>query len=509
MQPAAPNTTTNTTPTSNEQYHVLDTPQSIIFDIEGYTNHGTLDLTHIYHTLYLGCNTLKSTPFPLNSNPRQPNSFGSNPDRDVVLSMKKTLAERPCDFVKFNNGLTVVCSGIILLDAEGEETEDPEEVSKVKITFGDGEGILNGGHTYFAIQSSPRIHEDSRVRIELIELNEEFQGESEEAIELKKKEILKIAMNRNKNRVLKSHTQMNFEGKYDIFKEHLGQCRDENISWTKNVDWAEGHETNEGSIKAKDFIRFLATLDPFWYHHPLEKTNPDHITACTGDVHESTWKSATNEPDSQYNLAHMAPLSRATIYLHEHIRADLLHGNRYGALRRTNFFEWATARKSKVDSLIFANDDGPIKVHKSKPIFLAFILGMLRRTVWWGFDENDEIAFVGFVSDPVKIFNQIRAELYQAIEQPFTSTFGGKDGRRLVGDRVFHKHFRDLIDEKVELDYHFPESFYSFDDEKWYFASNDDANILLIKAEDTYSTDATNLEESDNAKLYKSGQPPY
>ena len=503
-------TETKKTPGSKENYTVLVTPGTVTIPVVTHAEHGELDGLHEYYTVYAQCKVIKATPLPLNSNPRLPNSIGSNPDKDVVLSMRKTLGSSTSeDFVKFNNGLTIVCSDIVLPKTSGKK--------EVTLGFGDFEGILNGGHTFFAIQSTPHIPDEAKVRLEIIKLNPKMTANLDE----KKAEILQIAMNRNKNRILASHTQANYEGKYEPFKEHLADAPPSEPSYSETVNWAEGHSAKSGAIGAKDFIRMLASLDPMWFHHPLEDTNPDHDSACVSDPHDSTWKPIAHDVNHQHNLLHMAPLSRALVVLYETIRKDLMHGKYskkggFPGFRKSNFHTWA-ATKGKKDSLIFTDNKtppNPIKVSSSKPIFTTFVLGMLRPSVWFGEDQNDDIRFIGFVSDPLDFFDNIREKLYKEVEKNFTSDFNGKDGRRLVGSKVFHAHYRTLVASIATFDYDFPEVFYSFDHAKWYIKSTlaktkPDVQLYSRNNNDYYEFGNLKSNETKDSTHYSIHTPPF
>ena len=480
---------TKTTP-HGENYTVLLAPDSAEITTSTFDSHGDLDGEHDYHTLYVSCEDLRVTPLPLDSNPRLPNSYTSG-DKDVVSAMRRTLANNPADFVKYNNGITLVCSSV--------SVDGPTAT----IEFGKDEGVLNGGHTYFAIQSMGRaIDESAMVRLEAIQLNPEIAADS-----LKKsQEILNIARHRNKNRSLEAHTQANYEGKYDNFKEHLAD-------WTDCVDWAEGHGARDNALKAKDFVRLMAALDPMWFNH---RKNPGdvHNRACVGDIHKE-WIPKAHDENDQRNLAHMAPLSRAAIRIQDHIRWDLNNGTYsrkggFSGFRRTEFYRWVG--KSKQKSLI-SDDD----IARNKPIFSAFVTGLLRCSVWFGEDENDEIMGIGFVCDPLALFESSREGLYKETEGYYTGTFVG-NGRRLMGSDLHFKEFCKMVEDNLGVDedtYDFPEIFYSFTNGSWYRPLNEDDKdpsgavwLSFDKEDETYELDEEGS-DSEVSKIYISYRGPF
>ena len=463
---------TKTTP-HGENYTVLTAPDSAEIDTSTFDSHGKLDGDHEYFTLYVSCEDLRVTPLPLDSNPRLPDSY-TNADKDVVTAMRRTLANHPGDFVKFNNGITLVCKSVSV------------NGSTAKLEFGEEEGVLNGGHTYFAIQSMNKAIDDSAmVRLEAIQLNPEIAADSEK----KSKEILNIARHRNKNRSLEAHTQANYEGKYESFKHHLDD-------WQDCVDWAEGHGHRDNALKAKDFVRLLAALDPMWFNHRM---NPGdvHNRACVGDVHKDWIPRALDEND-QRNLVHMSPLSRAVIVIQDRIRHDLQHGSYtrtggFPGFRRTEFWKWAG--KSKEKSLI--TDE---IIARNKPIFSAFVVGLLRCCVWFAEDENDEISGIGFVRHPLSLFDECRQELYKDVEHYYAKTFLGIP-RKLMGSDLHLERFCKMMEETLGVDsetYDFPEVFFSFSTGSWYRISKDDddhqnlSNLVWLvfdKENETYELD--------------------
>ena len=101
------------------------------------------------------------------------------------------------------------------------ELDTPEE-GKITVQWNEMEGILNGGHTYLALQNKtcPPAHEEqTKVKLELIELNKKYL--LKENRDLKTDLIKKTAISRNANRQLKDFTQSEFRRSARTFSKPL------------------------------------------------------------------------------------------------------------------------------------------------------------------------------------------------------------------------------------------------------------------------------------------------
>ena len=102
----------STTATTNagSQYEVLQLPSNVTYTVASATPNGRVDGENEYWTVYIPVSEVRAKSFPLNANPRKPNSIGTNESRDIVVKMRQTLTRDPNKFVRLNNGFTCVCS---------------------------------------------------------------------------------------------------------------------------------------------------------------------------------------------------------------------------------------------------------------------------------------------------------------------------------------------------------------------------------------------------------------
>ena len=157
---------TRTTRDQSGTYEVLKTPCNLSLLVSDYTNYQMSDGTTVHH-LYVPCAEIKNDLLPMDADPREPSKTPQ------VKEMRDTLNDHPMDFVKKNNGITLFCDNV----------EFDSSKSSCKISFGEREGICNGGHTYYAIVGSiNEIPRDAVVHLEMIQFVSN--GSDRESLEL-------------------------------------------------------------------------------------------------------------------------------------------------------------------------------------------------------------------------------------------------------------------------------------------------------------------------------------
>ena len=118
----------------NNDYQEYDVYHHSVFDVDEITNDGFK-----VHYFTVSCEEIRNQHLPNTANPRDPAAGG------VVSEMQQTLSEHPARFYQFNGGITISCTSVT------EITEN----ERFRIDFGNKDGICNGGHTYFSIQTFP------------------------------------------------------------------------------------------------------------------------------------------------------------------------------------------------------------------------------------------------------------------------------------------------------------------------------------------------------------------
>lgn len=386
----------------NIEYMVLKTPGEVSFHgVKLHQSESFNDGYKFYH-LYIKCNELKKTCLPMDANPREPKAG------DVVGKMQHTIQLCPDEFHHLNNGISVICAEV-KYDSHNET---------VTISFNEGEGICNGGHTYFSIVTLPiDIDEDCYVHLELIEIPAEIADKAK-----RKKAINDIASARNRNRMLHVTTEADYLGYYIPFQKCLGEN-------TKYVMWHEGDsQADPDAIKSDHFIRLVASLDPFWFDHPqikIKAQKPTHKFAASGilAVHNN-WVASLGDPgtedkgDFQRSLYHLAPLSNHILELRDLISYSLKHDDLTaipGNIRKTSFFDWFKNQERELKYGRFAGEIG----YKLPPTLEVLIIGSFRHNIWIGLNEEGYPQLIGVLEDFDVLWDNTKMVLIDKLKQLF------------------------------------------------------------------------------------------
>ena len=358
---------------------------------------GTVELSDVFYApcpqfpdeyefihVYVSCEQIRTICLPLDANPREPTRA------DVVRKMSETLLDNPSVFHHWNNGITIIC----------ENVSYNENDKKMTISFSGGEGICNGGHTYFSIVTQPNeIDSNALVHLELIKLSPSLEDTE------KRQVITDIANRRNRNRQLLQSSQADHLGYYDFFKECLGES-------ANLVRWHEGDSNaGPGAIKSELFVRMLACVDPFWFIHPVHTVRGNsHKTAATGSASiHNKWYDGAVEGNPEKNLRHMGLLGMDLFKLVDYLSYSLLHDSFSDAsprFRGTSFWEWIGSNRKELQSY----HRGQQGLDLPAPA-LIMILGAFRSNVWLSVDEDGDPNFIGFVEDPMELWSETRIDL--------------------------------------------------------------------------------------------------
>jgi len=522
------------------EYKVIMPSSTQVYEYVEINNAGNIDGENDHWMIYLTKSEVVEKGFPLNANPRKPNSVGTDESKDIVLKMEATINTNPKDFVRLNNGMTGVASKVEL---------DVPEKGKITVKWNEMEGILNGGHTYLALQNKtcPPTHETlTKVKLELIELNAKYL--LEENSNLKTDWIKQTAISRNANRQLKDYTQSEFEGLHEIFQSHLD-------GWKGVVYWSEGYENiavNKGKTIDEDnpifwtekqcmtsyaFIRYLAILDKSWHWHPTGDESDNYVAPSKntiinelivkGATTYNEWKNIAALPSNEKNLQNIAPLSRVLLALHDRITDSMdLKKNSQG--KTTNptgcgssfttmkvFNAWCGKGPGKKLKL---TDLGETKTATSTPHFIGYMLNYVRPFIWFG-DIDDEKSFVGFYRDPIEIYDEFHKTI---IKKFMTVKYDDFDsGRDMCKDGLYgldnwDSYIKPIWDKycsvNPEDDNFFPMSFYDYDTEKWFGKDNGGSNCLVfddISKGWRIEPIGYDLDEDEVSRIYKEIDRPY
>ena len=381
-------------------YKTLDTGSSVTLNYEDCSEHSNLSNIGGFnvHHIYIKGEELKNKLLPAEANPREPSHSA------VVEQMQHTLANQPEKFVRWNNGITVVC----------ESVSQNRSASEVTIDFSDAdEGICNGGHTYFSIVTAGGTLNNAGVQLEVIEVPNSLGRQD------RQEEIVEIARKRNNINNLDEHSISDFLDLYAVFKKAMDDERV--VEWHENDSQAHDH-----AIGAKDLIRILAALDPNRYHHGVvQPNNKTHAKTATakGSIH-STWfdgamdaRTKGSDPPMHY----MAVLIDDMFEIRDMLSYSLKNQSFSSGIKRSNFFKEniggnnATVRDFHHGR--YAGDDG----YKLKKALELMLLGSFRSDVFLETDSSHNPRYIGWVESPDDLWDEEKERVLEELETRYKS----------------------------------------------------------------------------------------
>jgi len=346
------------------------------------------------HHIYLTCEELSNKLLPIDANPREPSHSR------IVDSMQDTLADNPSDFIKWNNGLTVVC----------ESVSHDAPNSQVTINFSDSdEGICNGGHTYFAIETADGVLDSAGVHLEVIEVPTSL-GEEE-----RQDEIVEIAKKRNNINNLDDYTVADFLDCYQIFKDVMDD--EHMVSWHENDSKAYSY-----AIDAPELVRLLATLDPNRFHHDLLKPSSTyHKTAAIskGKIHSRWFDGAleARKNDDEPPMSDSALLINDMLEIRDMLSYSLKHDTFSPGIKRASFFQDnVKGANESTRNLHVGKYDGETG-WKLPSALEVMLIGMFRSNIYLNFDESGEMRYIGWVLDHKELWDDRKEDVLTRLKR--------------------------------------------------------------------------------------------
>lgn len=377
-------------------------PCEVTLDVIDYKNHSAVRETGAFetHHLYVSASEIAEEYLPfLDANPREPSVTSQ------VRKMQETLQDVPENFVKKNNGLTLICDGISY----------DEDNKKVNIDFSENEGVCNGGHTYFAIQTldSP-LSEVATVRIEAIQLPDDLNGDE------RRDQIVGIAQARNDNQSLHTSSEADYLGYYDPYKN----CMED----TGNVVWHEGDgDAHSDAISAVHFIRLMYSIDPLSYHHPLYNPGEDRhkkLVISPGNIH-SNWYDKMEDAMRGVEIIpmrHMVPMIEDLFSIRDHLSYSLKEADLSGevggdsvVIRRTGLFrEYISNSSNRV--LRHHGDEEGFDLPNT---FETMLIGLFRSNIWRSRNEEGDLNMIGWFIDPIELWDRRQLSILSQMSEYF------------------------------------------------------------------------------------------
>jgi hypothetical protein len=406
---------TNLDPTqtaSGVDYTLLRTPGTQTYSFQTLS---LMDIPNEDFDIYRGiisCNEIATKFFPNSANPREPDN------KSVVNDMKRGLRLGSAEknkFHRYNNGLTIVCSRI-----------DNTQGIEYEIDFEYGDGICNGGHTYFSVTTHPlsqtippSFDGDSFVNVEVIVIPA--------VVNDRRDEVTRIADRRNRSAELDETSKADSRGWYNSLRANLSrkiiadgskqiqqgldlQIWREEFLEVPQVSWHENDSSvdHDNPLDPIVLFRWIKAIDPLHYKHVFYSTfgwsttsNSGQTVSSGGKMHKDWF--AVMEADStgktkQY-LRHMTPLVHDLILLTNRLREllaprsgfALRAGVRMGSMVR----DWWQSGEDEQNALLvgpmpFSTDPNHVigAGNAMMTTIPPILLGFYRSNVWLAMPES-------------------------------------------------------------------------------------------------------------------------
>lgn len=379
--------------------------------------------------IIVSCAEIRDVKLPLDpdtgANPREPSDTGSK--SGVVNSMQDTITREPNLFVLRNGGITIVCTNF--------------EISggKIKIEFAENEGIVNGGHTYFAIENMPMTLDISSAlaKIELIALSSSLTGQNRLSV------ITDLAVARNRNRAIDNKSSANSLGFFQKWKSSLGTNQN-------HILWKTGDRNySKQGITAEEFIRTITVFDIKQFRHKPYNTTSfrlhKHATgAGPSKIHDEWFENTDANSD---HLGHLIPIASDIMELRDFICLDFKDPKWNGQilpirwtdqptmsptskeqLWGSGFGNWIRYRSVKAKSketeadINFLPSGKGKKGYKLPDTLLTALLGIFRDCIWAKHDSSTgEINLIGWYADPIELWKNDGRNILGAFKYKWNS----------------------------------------------------------------------------------------
>lgn len=182
-----------------------------------------VELEDGYIVLTTKTSVLKGLDIPLGANPRKPSVANKN-----VRAMIAQLETDPKNFRRKNEGISIIANKAVI----------DEELGKVIFEVDERQGIINGGHTYFALNKHGV--DEATVRIEI------NTGVPDDL-------TVDIAASRNSSKKLSTESELNHLGMFEWIKNSLSPDLKAEISF---------HEGDDGTIEIGELLQVANVINP-------------------------------------------------------------------------------------------------------------------------------------------------------------------------------------------------------------------------------------------------------
>jgi hypothetical protein len=374
----------------------VEVPVSVDLNQADYLNQHNLEEGFEIHHMYVKCSELQETRMPLDANPREPSKSRQ------VKAMQRTLRSNPRDFVKMNNGVVVICSDIDAADGN------------ITLEFNSGEGICNGGHTYFSITTADNISQEAKLHLEVIVVPEKTEEE-------RLQDIVDIARARNNSNQLEKRSEADFLGYYDVFRNRTD--KEGQVEWHENDSDAFD---DRSTIDAVHFLRLMKSLDITNYKHDVYNQGANtHKSLGTSKsrVHRRWINQVEKALDGEapYRpLRYLYPLCNDVLYIRD-LLSHSFHpdsGVKLGTFRQYKLYKdyiLGDPESPKTRPLHVGDFDAHEGVDLTATLEVMF-MGLFRNNLFALPNPNDsQPDYVGWILDPTTLWKRQGAQALESM----------------------------------------------------------------------------------------------
>ena len=470
------------------EYNILKTPSKENYRFESLSKFQIGN--DIYYHGYIKGSEIKKKKFPLDANPRKP-----GPTK-VVKIMQATIQKEPEKFHSLNNGITIIAKKLDY--NENNNTAAIEFGSTIGIH---GDGVCNGGHTYFSIdQFKGDIDDEMLVKVEILVLDSKLSNDERSS------KIKVIAEARNAHNELESITTAHYSGFYDSLINSLGS----NKIFFK---WYEGDpEAIKDAEKVDSLIAKLSSLSPHWYSHYLNPTGNtgNHMPSArnTGSTHKK-WEQIKVNNEDERNLEYLYPLLNDILLLMDEISYSLNHDSFSRVMKVwRNSRIWKYLSTKKLIDLNHKTLDGKkIQGYYMSHTFITMILGAFRENIWFSLGDEG-INFVGWIIDPIKLWHTHKETYMRDLNNIAQTINAPSFGNAFLQNAAIYNYQFTTYNFGVNIRQNInqPEVIYDISSGEKYYISNTDSHDVIfdfeIIDEDLPAFVTYSEEISNNSKRY-------
>lgn len=368
------------------------TPTSVSIKVLQYTDVNVSGVREL--TLYVKGPEFKR--LPLDANVREPDTAKSKPYKEMM----RTLRESPEKFLENNLGISVIATDVVFSQRK------PNGEAVLDFTFGQGTGILNGGHTQQAILDA--INDGYNIAGMVVKLSVRVAQTYTES------RIAEIAAAQNSTTNVKEYSLAEKRGLFVPLKARMSDA------FKNHIVWYEGKDVGDGGVDPTDLIAYLTLFNVFAYASKYSSSTiqPKECATGKGSVF-SRWENSVGT-SALSEFERIYPLTDDILRLMEHIG---LCFNDYGSqMARLSI---VNESKGRAKPQVFSGQTPEYVLPRQ---MLMPLLAAFRANVYYDATRSQ----IGWCCDNKELFKSYSKELCEKLKISYKA--GGNEVNRLSKD---------------------------------------------------------------------------